>query len=118
MYQCTFCVRLAYLCGCHTIILTNASGGCIPNQEAGSVVIMTDYIRDVDYRILDHSANDPMFGTRHQRGDDLIDQQLIAFFEETAKECHFTYYLGNYWWCHGPCYETKTQIQVCSSYIM
>eukprot|EP01084_Bolivina_argentea_P149755 261589_1 len=111
MYQVTFCARLAYLCGCHTLILTNAAGGCIPNQEAGSVVIMTDYIRDVNYTILAHSSNDQMFGVRHMKCNKVLDNQLTQMLITTAKECDFPYYSGTYWWCMGPCYETASQIQ-------
>eukprot|EP01084_Bolivina_argentea_P138442 243720_1 len=65
MFQVTFCARLAYLCGVHTLILTNAAGGCIPNQQPGSVVVLSDFIRDVNYTVLGHSANEGMFGVRH-----------------------------------------------------
>lgn len=111
MYQVTFCARLAYLCGVHTLILTNAAGGCIPNQKAGSVVIMTDYIRDVNYNVLNHSANDQMFGVRHMKCDKLLDKNITNLLLTTAKECEFPYYCGTYWWCMGPCYETASQIR-------
>lgn len=111
MYQVTFCARLAYLCGVHTLILTNAAGGCIPNQRAGSVVIMTDYIRDVNYHVLNHSANDQMFGVRHMKCNNLLDKNITNLLLSTAKETKFPYYSGTYWWCLGPCYETSSQIR-------
>ena len=111
MYQCTFCARMAYFLGCHTIILTNAAGGAIKHQTPGSVVIMTDYIRDVYYNVMNHSRNDSMFGNTYATGNNLFDKELINIFESTANEVKFPYYKGCYWWSSGPAYETSTQIQ-------
>ena len=113
MYQVTFCARLAYLCGVHTLILTNAAGGCIPNQEAGSVVIMTDYVRDVNFNVLKHSANDQMFGVRHMKCNKLLDETITQTLINSAKETMFPNYKGTYWWCNGPCYETAAQVRFC-----
>jgi len=113
MFQVTFCARLASLCGVHTLILTNAAGGCIPNQQAGSVVVTTDFIRDLNYTVLAHSANDAMFGPRHSRSDELLDRGLTELLIATAKETSFPNYSGVYWMCLGPCYETKEMVQFC-----
>lgn len=113
MYQVTFCARLAYLCGVHTLILTNAAGGCIPHQQAGSVVITTDFIRDLNYTVLAHSANDSMFGSRHMKANELVDPKLTQLLIETAKETKFPNYSGTYWMCLGPCYETGEMVQFC-----
>jgi len=111
MFQVTFCARLAYLCGVHTMILTNAAGGCIPKQLPGSVVIVKDYVRDVYFTVLNHSANDCMFGVRHMKCDKLLDEEITNLFVRKAKECKFPYYTGCYWWCTGPTYETASQIR-------
>ncbi|ETO10437.1 purine phosphorylase family protein [Reticulomyxa filosa] len=111
MYQIVFCTRLAYLVGCHTMILTNSSGGCIPHQKPGSVVIVNDFIRSAYYKVLNHSASDAMFGVRHPRGDHLLDPDLISLFGKVAEEMNFPHYFGSYWWACGPVYETAAQIR-------
>lgn len=111
MYQVVFCARLAFLVGCHTMILTNSSGGCIPNQKPGSVVILKDYVRDVNYHVLNHSANDVMFGRRHLPGTKTIDQGLAKILGQVAEQVNFPYYFGTYWYVMGPTYETGSQVQ-------
>ena len=111
MDQVVFGVRSAVTAGCHTVILTNAAGGCRPDLEPGDLVMIRDHL-DLAGRNPLVGPNDPALGPRFPDLTHLYDPELRALFARVAARAGIRLTEGVYAWFLGPTYETPAEVQM------
>jgi len=107
----TFPIRTAILAGCHTVVLTNAAGGCGDGIEPGDLVVLTDHINMSGISPL-MGANDPRLGPRFPDMTDVYTPRLRAKTHAAAATAGINLKEGIYFWWHGPMYETPAEVQM------
>lgn len=103
-------IRTLKLLGCHTLIITNASGSLRANVNPGQLMLITDHIN------LQHTnpligPNDENFGSRFFPMDNAYDVTLRKRFHQIAKMSEILLAEGVYVGVTGPSFETPAEIR-------
>lgn len=106
-----FGVRCAILAGCHTILLTNASGGCGAGIEAGDLVLISDHLNLTSANPL-MGPNDERLGKRFPDLTEAYSKGLRDVAREAAATVDVTLKEGVYAWFTGPTYETPAEVEM------
>lgn len=106
-----FGVRTAILCGCRTVVLTNAAGATSDSMQPGELVLIEDHINLTGYNPL-MGDNDERLGPRFPDMTDVYDPQLRQLAVKTAKSLGMDMKQGVYAWFTGPSYETPAEIRM------
>lgn len=107
----TFPVRTAVLSGCHTVVLTNAAGGCGEGIAPGDLVLITDHLNLAGISPL-AGENDPRLGPRFPDMTDVYAPELRSKAHAVADAVGIELKEGIYSWWQGPMYETPAEVQV------
>jgi len=111
MFDVVFGVRSAALAGCHTVLLTNASGGVSRGLSVGDLVVISDHINNTGQNPL-IGANDPQLGPRFPDVSDAYSSRLRRIMKDTFEELDLPYKEGVYTWFTGPSYESPAEIEM------
>ena len=106
-----FGVRAAATAGCHTVLLTNASGGVGRGLAVGDLVAVSDHINLTGRNPL-RGPNDDHLGTRFPDLSDTYSSRLRHAMKPAFEEAGVPYKEGVYTWFTGPSYETPAEIEV------
>ncbi len=111
LFDVVFGVRAAALAGCHTVLLTNASGGVSRGLSVGDLVAISDHINLTGRNPL-HGANDDRIGPRFPDMSDVYSTSLRHAMKPIFEHCGVPYKEGIYTWFTGPSYETPAEIEM------
>ncbi|KAA8590529.1 hypothetical protein FQN60_014463 [Etheostoma spectabile] len=106
----TYPVRVFFLLGVETLIVTNAAGGLNRSYDLGDIMLIKDHINMPGFAgqnpLCGH--NDDRFGVRFPCMSDAYDMELRALAKQTAKEqgCDSFLQEGVYCMLAGPSFET------------
>uniref|UniRef100_A0A3B4FV22 Purine nucleoside phosphorylase n=1 Tax=Pundamilia nyererei TaxID=303518 RepID=A0A3B4FV22_9CICH len=112
----TYPVRVFYLLGVSTLIVTNAAGGLNDTYSVGDIMLIKDHINMPGFAgqnpLCGH--NDERFGVRFPCMSDAYDRDLRALTRKTAKELGYDSFLqeGVYCMLAGPTYETIAECKL------
>uniref|UniRef100_A0A3P9BEX3 Purine nucleoside phosphorylase n=1 Tax=Maylandia zebra TaxID=106582 RepID=A0A3P9BEX3_9CICH len=112
----TYPVRVFYLLGVSTLIVTNAAGGLNDTYSVGDIMLIKDHINMPGFAgqnpLCGH--NDERFGVRFACMSDAYDRDLRALTRKTAKELGYDSFLqeGVYCMLAGPTYETIAECKL------
>ena len=104
-------IRILKLLGCHTIILTNASGGIRRDFNAGDFMLINDHISCFVPSCLT-GKNDASFGVRFPDMSCVYDKELRKLFINAAGELNIDLKQGVYVQLKGPQFETPAEIKM------
>jgi purine-nucleoside phosphorylase len=104
-------IRTAATAGCHTVLLTNASGGVNRELAVGDLVVIRDHINLTGRNPL-VGLNDDRLGPRFPDVSDAYSRDLRAVLKVAFDETGIPYREGVYTWFTGPSYETPAEIEV------
>ena len=107
----TFAVRACLAAGCHTLVVTNAAGGCGDGLAAGSIVLIRDHINLAGINPL-VGPNDSRLGTRFPDMSDTYTPALRSLAREVAAEQGVGLSEGVYAWFLGPTFETPAEVEM------
>lgn len=107
----TFAVRASLAAGCHTLVVTNAAGGCGEGMTAGSIVLIRDHLNLAGINPL-VGPNDDRLGTRFPDMSDTYTPQLRRLALEVAAEQRIALSEGVYAWFLGPTFETPAEVEM------
>ncbi|XP_041853297.1 purine nucleoside phosphorylase 6 [Melanotaenia boesemani] len=116
MHMVTYPVRVFFLLGVETLIVTNAAGGLNGTYSVGDIMLIKDHINMLGFAgqnpLCGH--NDKRFGVRFPCMSDAYDRDLRALTKQTAKEqgCDNFLQEGIYCMLAGPTYETIAECRV------
>ncbi|KAK9517105.1 hypothetical protein VZT92_025007 [Zoarces viviparus] len=116
MHKVTYPVRVFYLLGVKTVIVTNAAGGLNGSYEVGDIMLIKDHINMPGFAgqnpLCGH--NDVRFGERFPCMSDAYDHELRALVKQTAEEqgCGSFLQEGVYCMLAGPTYETIAECKL------
>lgn len=106
-----FGVRTAVRSGAHTIVLTNASGGCGDGLVPGDLVLIRDH--------LNLTGRNPLVGRNDERLGPRFPDLSAVYPESLRKRAHAAgeqagvpLKEGVYAWFLGPSYETPAEVQM------
>jgi purine-nucleoside phosphorylase len=111
MFDLVFGVRTAALAGCHTFLLTNASGGVSRGLSVGDLVAVADHINITGQNPL-VGANDARLGPRFPDVSDAYSSKLRHIMRGVFEEVEVPYKEGVYTWFTGPSYESPAEIEM------
>ncbi|KAM3608915.1 uncharacterized protein V6R79_006710 [Siganus canaliculatus] len=112
----TYPVRVFFLLGVETLIVTNAAGGVNDSYSVGDIMLIKDHINMPGFAgqnpLCGH--NDDRFGVRFPCMSDAYDRDLRALAKQVAKEqgCDSFLQEGVYCMLAGPTYETIAECRV------
>ncbi|XP_069028849.1 purine nucleoside phosphorylase 6 [Embiotoca jacksoni] len=112
----TYPVRVFFLLGVETLIVTNAAGGLNGAYNVGDIMLIKDHINMPGFAgqnpLCGH--NDERFGVRFLCMSDAYDRDLRALARRTAEEqgCDSFLQEGVYCMVAGPTYETIAECRV------
>ncbi|XP_072242780.1 purine nucleoside phosphorylase 6 isoform X2 [Leuresthes tenuis] len=112
----TYPVRVFFLLGVKTLIVTNAAGGLNDTYSVGDIMLIKDHINTPGFAgqnpLCGH--NDERFGVRFPCMSDAYDKELRALARKTAEEqgCDSFLQEGVYCMLAGPTYETIAECRV------
>ncbi|MCE2526532.1 MAG: purine-nucleoside phosphorylase [Actinomycetia bacterium] len=107
----TFAVKACLAAGCHTLVVTNAAGGCGDGMTAGSIVLIADHINLAGINPL-VGPNDDRLGTRFPDMSDTYTPGLRRLALEVAAEQDIALSEGVYAWFLGPTFETPAEVEM------
>ncbi|CAJ1057503.1 purine nucleoside phosphorylase 6 [Xyrichtys novacula] len=116
MQTVTYPVRVFFLLGVETLIVTNAAGGLNGSFSVGDIMLIKDHINMPGFAgqnpLCGH--NDERFGVRFPCMSDAYDRELRALAKRTAEEqgCDNFLQEGVYCMLAGPTYETIAECKV------
>ncbi|MFB3852884.1 MAG: purine-nucleoside phosphorylase [Vicinamibacterales bacterium] len=105
-----FPVRVLWLCGVRTLILTNAAGGINTGFARGALMIIDDHMNLMGTNPL-IGPNDERFGPRFPDMSEVYSRRLRIVADEAAAEQAIPVVHGVYAAVHGPSYETPAEIR-------
>lgn len=113
MQQVTFPIRVMYLLGIKTLIVTNAAGGIAPSFQAGELMLISDHINLVGMAGLNPliGPNDPDFGPRFPDMSQAYDPRLMEIARQVARTEQIPLHKGVYICLAGPSFETPADIR-------
>lgn len=100
-------VRAYAALGVRAVLLTNASGGLVPDWEPGTLVCLSDH--------LSFQARSPLRPDEAGRGSP-YDPELAAALEQAARAARVELWRGVYAAMLGPSYETPAEIRALRSF--
>lgn len=104
-----FPVRVLSLLGCHTAIITNASGGLNPAYTPGSIMVLTDHINLLGDNPL-HGPNVDEWGPRFPDLSNPYDRELVRIALQAAQKLgQKNMETGTYVCIPGPSLETPAE---------
>ncbi|XP_030587211.1 purine nucleoside phosphorylase 6 [Archocentrus centrarchus] len=112
----TYPVRVFYLLGVKTLIVTNAAGGLNETYSVGDIMLIKDHINMPGFAgqnpLCGH--NEERFGVRFPCMSDAYDRELRALAKRTAKEqgCDSFLREGVYCMLAGPTFETIAECRL------
>jgi len=106
-----FAARTAVLCGCRTIVLTNAAGGIAAGLAPGDLVLIRDHLNLAGRNPL-VGANDDRLGPRFPDMSAVYPAELRRAAREAVVGAGVELKEGVYAWMLGPSYETPAEIQM------
>ena len=105
-------IRLMYLCGAKTLILTNAAGGVNFDYRPGDFMLIKDHITTfVPSPLIGNNIDE--LGERFPDMSDVYDEKLRIIVKNTAKRLNIPLREGVYLQLTGPNYETPAEIRMC-----
>uniref|UniRef100_A0A3B4XKL0 Purine nucleoside phosphorylase n=2 Tax=Seriola lalandi dorsalis TaxID=1841481 RepID=A0A3B4XKL0_SERLL len=116
IHMVTYPVRVFFLLGVETLLVTNAAGGLNGSYSVGDIMLIKDHINMPGFAgqnpLCGH--NDERFGVRFPCMSDAYDHQLMALAKQTAEEqdCDGFLQEGVYCMLAGPTYETIAECRV------
>jgi purine-nucleoside phosphorylase len=102
-------VRAAVMSGCRVVVLTNAAGGCGPDQQPGDLVLITDHLNLAGTNPL-VGPNDDRLGPRFPDMSEVYSARLRSIAQTVAGETRLGE--GIYAWFLGPMYETPAEVRM------
>lgn len=111
LFDVVFGARTAAMAGCHTVLLTNASGGVSRGLSVGDLVAISDHINLTGQNPL-HGPNDARLGTRFPDVSDAYGSALRHEMKPAFEQAGVPYKEGVYTWFTGPSYETPAEIEM------
>jgi len=111
LFDVVFGVRAAAVAGCHTVLLTNASGGVSRGLSVGDLVAISDHINLTGRNPL-IGPNDNLLGTRFPDISDAYSSELRHLMKLSFEEADVPYKEGVYTWFTGPSYESPAEIEM------
>jgi purine-nucleoside phosphorylase len=111
LFDVVFGVRAAALSGCHTVVLTNASGGVSRGLSVGDLVVINGHINLTGRNPL-IGTNDERLGPRFPDISDAYSADLRHLLKESFEETDLPYKEGVYTWFTGPSYESPAEIEM------
>lgn len=106
-----FAVRTAVLCGCRTVVLTNAAGGAGEGLATGDLVLIRDHLNLAGRNPL-VGANDDRLGSRFPDMSAVYPAELRRLAREAAAHAGVELKEGVYAWFLGPSFETPSEVQM------
>lgn len=112
----TYPVRVFFLLGVDTLIVTNAAGGLNDSYNVGDIMLIKDHINMPGFAgqnpLCGH--NDERFGVRFPCMSDAYERELRDLAKQTAKEqgCDSFLQEGVYCMLAGPTFETIAECRV------
>ncbi|KAG7229796.1 hypothetical protein INR49_012445 [Caranx melampygus] len=116
IHMVTYPIRVFFLLGVETLIVTNAAGGLNDSYSVGDIMLIKDHINMPGFAgqspLCGH--NDERFGVRFPCMSDAYDRDLRAVAKQTAKEqgCDSFLQEGVYCMLAGPTYETVAECKL------
>lgn len=107
----TFAVRACLAAGCHTLVVTNAAGGCGDGMTAGSIMLIRDHLNLAGINPL-VGPNDSRLGTRFPDMSDTYTPRLRRLARQVAAEQNIPLSEGVYAWFLGPTFETPAEVRM------
>lgn len=109
-YEIAYIAHLAAFLGCHTLLVTNASGVALEGCQPGDIVLLRDHINHFCRNPLDSYLHS-LFGQPHLQLP--YSDELIEFAKGVAKrQGELQCFEGTYFWIRGPSYETPYEVSV------
>ncbi|KAL0968145.1 hypothetical protein UPYG_G00262960 [Umbra pygmaea] len=112
----TYPVRVFFLLGVETLIVTNAAGGLNPSFKVGDIMLIKDHINMPGFAGQNPlcGPNDKRFGVRFPCMSDAYDKDLSRLAKEAAEELGFSAFIqqGVYCMLAGPTFETIAECKV------
>ncbi|XP_074533662.1 purine nucleoside phosphorylase 6 [Halichoeres trimaculatus] len=112
----TYPVRVFFLLGVETLIVTNAAGGLNGCYNVGDIMLIKDQINLPGFAGQNPlcGSNDDRFGVRFPCMSDAYDRELRALVKQTAEEqgCDSFLREGVYCMLAGPTYETIAECKL------
>jgi len=106
-----FAVRTAVLCGCRTVVLTNAAGGAGEGLAPGDLVLIRDHINLAGRNPL-VGANEDRLGPRFPDMSAVYPADLRRQAHAAADRAGVELKEGVYAWFLGPSFETPSEVQM------
>lgn len=107
-------IRLMYMLGAKTLILTNAAGGIDPSLCPGDLMLITDQISSFVPSPL-RGANMEQLGPRFPDMSCIYDKRLGQILEKTAAALDMPLKKGIYLQMGGPNYESPAEVRMCKT---
>ncbi len=108
LQQVTFPVRVMYLLGVRTLLISNAAGGMNPQFGRGTIMVITDHINLLGDNPL-IGPNDDSLGPRFPDMSEPYSRDLIRLAEEVALEMRIRTERGVFVAVPGPNLETRAE---------
>ncbi|XP_026859731.2 purine nucleoside phosphorylase 6 [Electrophorus electricus] len=112
----TYPVRVFFLLGVKTLIVTNAAGGINPDFKVGDIMLIKDHINFPGFGGQNPlcGQNDERFGVRFPCMSDAYDKDLAQLTIQTADKqgCASFFQHGVYCMLTGPTYETVAECKM------
>lgn len=106
-----FAVRTAVLCGCRTVVLTNAAGGAGEGLAPGDLALIRDHLNLAGRNPL-VGANDDRVGPRFPDMSAVYPAELRRQAHAAAARAGVELKEGVYAWFLGPSFETPSEVQM------
>ncbi len=103
-----FPIRLMKFLGCHSVVISNASGGINPAQRVGDLMIITDHINLQPEHPL-RGKNDEDLGPRFPDMLNAYNPKYIEIASKIAEANNITFHKGVYVGVQGPTFETPAE---------
>ncbi len=109
-----FPMRVMYLLGVRSVILTNAAGGINRDYRVGDLMLLNDHINFVGMGGNNPlmGPNDDSFGPRFLGMSQTYDRHLRQQAQKVADEAGITLHQGVYLCLSGPTFETPAEIRM------
>ncbi len=114
MSQVTLAVRVMYLLGIRTLIVTNAAGGINSSFAPGDLMLIQDHLNLPGLAGQNplRGVNDEQFGPRFPDMTQAYDPDLRRVAQEVAAELGISLRQGVYAFVAGPSYETPAELRL------
>lgn len=106
----TYALRVLFLLGCRTLVVTCAAGCVRPEWNAGDLMLITDQIKLFSESPL-RGENLARFGPRFPDASHLYTPRLQDVARAAARRLGIGLREGVYFYCFGPQYETPAEIR-------